>query len=299
MVKFTIPEEELMSAGHFGCLGCGATLAMRYVLKGSGKRTILSVPACCWAVMPGVFPYSNMNVPMLYTAFECTGASVSGIRAALNAKGKMDINVIGFAGDGGTLDIGIQALSGAVERGDNFLYICYDNEAYMNTGIQRSSSTPVGAWTTTTPVGTTKDWKRRPKKNGVELMVAHKIPYAATASIAYPEDLIRKVKKALSIAGPKYIQIYAPCPTGWRHGTDKTVEIAKLAVESCAFPMYEVEEGKYTINKKPANKKPIKDYFAAQGRFKHLPEQVVSEIQALVDREWKILLKKEECFKDI
>lgn len=299
MPKLTIPEEEFMSPGHMGCLGCGATLAMRYVLKAAGKRTILTVPACCWAVMPGIFPYSCMKVPMLYNAFEATGAAASGVRAGLKAKGIKDINVIGFAGDGGTLDIGIQSLSGAVERGDDFLYICYDNEAYMNTGIQRSSSTPVGAWTTTTPVGKTKEWKKAPKKNGVEIMAAHKIPYTATATIGYPEDLIKKVKKALSIPGSKYIQIYSPCPTGWRLSPDKTVEVARLVVESCVYPLYEVENGRYTISRKPVKKKTVKEYFAIQGRFRHLPEEVINDIQKSVDEEWNLLLKKEEYTKDI
>jgi 2-oxoisovalerate ferredoxin oxidoreductase beta subunit len=293
MPKPTIPVEEYMRSGHVGCLGCGATMTMRYVLKALGPKTVVSIPACCWAVMPGVFPLKCLDVPMLYTAFEVTGASISGLRAAYDQQGKKDINVVGFAGDGGTADIGIQALSGMVERGTNVFYVMYDNEAYMNTGIQRSSATPVGAWTTTTPVGSRQDWKRAPKKNMMEIMVAHKIPYAATASIAYPEDLIKKLRKAKDIKGPKFFHIYAPCPTGWRLAPEKTVEISRMATDACVFPLYEVEKGVYKVNRKPAKKVSFMEYMSMQGRFRHLPASVVEEIQKDIDREWEILLKKE------
>jgi pyruvate/2-oxoacid:ferredoxin oxidoreductase beta subunit len=298
VAKLTIPKEELLIPGHMGCLGCGGALAMRYVLKALGKRTIVSVPACCWAILSGIFPNTCLQVPMVNTAFETTGASISGIRAALDALGIEDVNVLGWAGDGGTLDIGIQALSGAVERGHDFIYVCYDNEAYMNTGIQRSSGTPEGAWTTTTPVGDTRSWKKGPKKNMVEIMVAHKIPYTATATVAYPEDLIKKVNKAKEIKGPKYIHIFAPCPTGWRMPPGQSVEISRLAVQTHAFPIYEVENGVYTVNKKP-KKKPIAEYLNPQGRFRHLPQEMVDEIQKEVDREWELLLKKEEFTKSL
>jgi pyruvate/2-oxoacid:ferredoxin oxidoreductase beta subunit len=298
--KLSIPEDEIMWPGHMGCLGCGATLAMRYALKGLGRKTIISIPACCWAVMPGVWPHNNLQIPMLYTAFETTGASISGLRAGLDARGKQDVNVVGWAGDGGTVDIGIQALSGAVERGHNVLYICYDNEAYMNTGIQRSGSTPVGAWTTTTQVGTTQDWKKEPKKNMVEIMAAHRLPYTATASVGYPEDFIKKVQKAISIKGPKYLQVYAPCPTGWRAPPEKTMELARLVVKTCIFPLFEIEDGiKYTISRKPAKKEPINEYYGMQGRFRHLPAEMLEEIQKNVDKEWELLLKREEFSKDL
>jgi 2-oxoisovalerate ferredoxin oxidoreductase beta subunit len=297
--KLTIPEDEVMWPGHMGCLGCGGTMAMRYALKGIGRNAIICVPACCWAVMPGVWPYNNLQIPMHYCAFEATGAAISGVRAGLDAKGKQDVNVIGWAGDGGTVDIGIQSLSGAVERQHNVLYICYDNEAYMNTGIQRSGSTPIGAWTTTTQVGTTKDWKKEPKKNMVEIMAAHKIPYTATASIGYPEDFIKKIQKALSIKGSKYIQVYAPCPTGWRAPPEKTMELGRLAVKTCIYPIYEIEDGKYKISRKPAKKEPINEYFGMQGRFRHLPEEMLKQIQADVDKEWELLLRKEEFTKDL
>jgi len=289
MAQLTIPEDEIMSPGHMGCLGCGATMAMRYVLKAAGRKTVISIPACCWAVMPGVWPNTCLQVPELYTPFETTGASISGIRAALDMLGQKEVNVIGFAGDGGTADIGIQALSGAADRGDNVLYIMYDNEAYMNTGIQRSGSTPIGAWTTTTPVGTKQAWEKSPKKNMIAIMAAHRIPYIATAAIAYPEDLIRKVKKALSTKGMKFMQIYSPCPTGWKMDPGLTVKITKEAMSSRAFSLYEIENGVYTVNMKP-KKTPFKDYLYKQGRFKHMPDTLINELEKELDTNWEELL---------
>ncbi len=293
MAKLTIPEEELMSPGHMGCLGCGATQAMRYVLKAAGKRTILSIPACCWAVMPGVWPNTCLQVPELYTPFETTGASISGIRAALDALGQEDINVIGFAGDGGTADIGIQALSGTADREDDVLYIMYDNEAYMNTGIQRSGSTPLGTWTTTTPVGVKGDWEKSPKKNVTAIMAAHGIPYIATATTGYPEDLIRKVKKALSIKGTKFIQIFSPCPTGWKMDPALTVSITKEALSTRAFNLFEIENGVYRITMKP-KKTPLKEYLMKQGRFRHMPDDLIAKVEAGLDTAYENLLHLEE-----
>ena len=292
MAKLPLPAEENIAPGHMGCPGCGACLALRLALKALGKRTIMTVPACCWAVMPGVFPYCSMKVPVLFTAFETAAASASGVRAALDAKGIKDVNVLAWAGDGGTLDIGIQALSGAVERRDEIIYVCYDNEAYMNTGIQRSSSTPIGAWTTTTPVGQQRDFKREPKKSGVEIMVAHRIPYTATACVSYPEDFVKKLQKARDIRGPKYIQVLCPCPAGWKSDPEKSIQIGRLAVESNVWPLYEVENGVYTV-RKPAKKVPVKDYFLTQGRFRHLQAEELAEIQKIVDSDWDLLLKKE------
>ncbi len=293
-VKLPIPEEENMLSGHVACLGCGAALAMRYTLKALGKKSILSIPACCWAVIPGVWPRRNLEVPLAYTAFEVTGASISGIKAALKAKGIDDVTVVGWAGDGGTADIGIQALSGAADRKDDVMYIMYDNEAYMNTGIQRSGSTPPGTWTTTTPVGSTNFWEKSPKKNMVEIMAAHEIPYTATMSIGYPEDMVRKIKKAKEIEGTKFLQIYAPCPTGWRSAPEKTIELCRLAVATGIYPLYEVENGVYKINKKPKELKPLREYISLQGRFRHLPEDFIDEMEKDVHKRWKMLLKKEE-----
>lgn len=291
-----LSEKELMFQGTTACPGCGAAHAMRYTLKALGKNTIMNIPACCWAVIPGVWPSRNLDIPLLYNAFEATGAASSGIRAALDAKGigPDEVTVVGFAGDGGTADIGIQALSGCVERGTDTIQIMYDNEAYMNTGIQRSGATPYGAWTTTTPVGSRKVWKKNPKKNMMEIVNAHGIPYAATVSIGHPESMIDKLLKAKEIPGPKFIHIYAPCPTGWRSDPSVTIELCRLAVDSCVFPLYEIENGVYKVYKKPKNKVPVKDYLKLQGRFRHLPEEEVERIQESVDREWELLLKKEE-----
>ena len=293
-MRLTIPEKELMTSGHKACQGCGGTLAMRTALKALGEDTMVVIPACCWTVLEGEFPHTSLRVPLLHTAFETAASASSGVRAALKARGKDDVTVMAWAGDGGTFDIGIQALSGAVERNEDFIYVCYDNEGYMNTGVQRSSSTPYGAVTTTTPVD---HFEASHKKNIVDIMVAHNIPYAATASIAYPEDLVKKLQKAKSIKGSKFIHILAPCPSGWRFGTNETVKMARLAVETNTFPLYEVENGKYTISRKP-EKKSVKEYMSIQGRFRHLSDELVAEIQAYVDKNWEKLLKKEKESKD-
>jgi len=293
MKNFSIPEEELMLSGHNACMGCGAALAMRFVLKALGKDTIITIPASCWAVIPGVYPFRALEIPLLYTPFEVTGAAISGLREALDIQNSEHTNVVGFAGDGGTADIGLQSLSGAVERGHNVFYIMYDNEAYMNTGVQRSSSTPYGAWTTTTQVGKYGDWKKEQKKNIVEIMVAHRIPYTATASIAYPEDLINKIKKAKSIHGQKFIHLFATCPVGWKSPPNKSVEIAKLAVESGIFPLYEVVNGIYTITHKAKKLIPVKEYLKPQMRFKHLNNSDINTIQLQIKQNYKILLEKE------
>ncbi|MEA1992986.1 MAG: 3-methyl-2-oxobutanoate dehydrogenase subunit beta [Euryarchaeota archaeon] len=293
-MKYTIPKEELMYEGTVDCQGCGASLAMRYALKALGKKTMIVIPACCWSVIAGPFPYSALQVPVYHTAFETAAIASSGLKAALDVKG-VDANVVAWAGDGGTFDIGIQALSGAAERNEDIIYVCYDNEAYMNTGIQRSSATPYKSWTTTTP---TEHPKAMPKKDIDDIMVAHKIPYLATASVAYPEDFIAKMKKAKDIKGTKFIHILAPCPTGWRSLPEYTIKLARLAVQTNIFPLYEVEDGKYTINKKPKNPKPVGEYLKLQGRFKHLKEKDVKDIQEATDKKWKEILKKEEI-KDV
>ena len=292
-VKLTIPEHEVMSPGHLACQGCGASLAMRYALKALGEKTIVSIPACCWAVIDGPFPYSAAGIPVMHCAFETAASTASGITHAMSQLGQDDVTTLAWAGDGGTFDIGLQALSGAAERGDNLIYIVYDNEAYMNTGIQRSSSTPHGAWTTTTPV---KHYKKGPKKNIVEIMVAHHIPYVATANIAYPEDLIRKIKKAKEIKGAKFLHLYAPCPTGWKHPPAITIKVARLATETNVFPLYEVTDGVYKINKVIKNVKPVEEYLKLQGRFRHLSEEEIDFIQQEVNKNWERLVKLEKAF---
>ncbi|MCG6534310.1 MAG: thiamine pyrophosphate-dependent enzyme, partial [Syntrophales bacterium LBB04] len=265
-MQLDTPDQEYMYSGHVGCPGCGAAIAMRFALKALGKKTIMVLPACCWSIIAGAHPQSTLKIPVIHSAFETGGAVASGVRAALDMKGDSETTVVTWAGDGGTFDIGFQALSGAVERNENFIYICYDNEAYMNTGVQRSSSTPYGAWTTTTPG---QEWKKMRKKNIVEALVAHRIPYAATANIAFPEDLVRKVQKARGLKGSRFIHIYASCPTGWRIPSEMSVKIARMAVQTNIFPLYEVEDGiKYTINYKPKEYL-VKEYFKLQGRFRH------------------------------
>jgi pyruvate/2-oxoacid:ferredoxin oxidoreductase beta subunit len=288
-MELDVLDREYMYSGHVGCPGCGAAIAMRFVLKALEEKTVMVIPACCWSIMAGSYPQSALQIPVIHTAFETGGAVASGVRAALDVKGDTETTVITWAGDGGTFDIGFQALSGAVERNEDFLYVCYDNEAYMNTGVQRSSSTPYGAWTTTTP---SRQWKKMRKKNIVEALVAHRIPYAATASIAYPEDLVAKVKKARTIKGSRFIHIFSSCPTGWRMASEMSIKIARMAVQTNIFPLYEVEEGvRYTINLNPKGYLG-KEYFHLQGRFKHLAESDLDQIQQMVNQDWELLLRR-------
>lgn len=287
-----VDEEEIMFPGHVACPGCGAAIAMRLALKTLGRRTILVIPACCWAVIDGPFPYSASGVPVFQTAFETAAITAGAIRAGLEATGKKGINVVAWAGDGGTFDIGFGQLSAAAERGDDIIYVCYDNEAYMNTGIQRSSATPWGAWTTTTPG---HNFKRERKKNIMEIMAAHRIPYAATATVAYPDDLVEKFRKAKEITGGlRFIHIFSPCPPGHKALEKDSILEARYAVESRVFPLYEVYDGvryRLTLNPPP---RPVEDYLNLQGRFKHLTAQEVEVIKKWVEEDWQRLLSRVE-----
>jgi len=269
------------------CAGCSSSLILRHVLKAAGPDTVLVVPACCTSVLQGVWPNTAFNIPVYNVAFAAAAAVASGMAAAFEASGK-DTNVIAYAGDGGTVDIGIQALSGALERGTNFLYICYDNEAYGNTGMQRSGSTPFGARTTTTPGG-----KIQEKKDLDRIIIAHNIPYMATACSAYPQDLVKKVQKALSIKGPKFLHVLAPCPPGWRYDASQTIELGKMAVKTGIWALYEREYDKLTINgpTKAAMIKPasLEDYLSMQGRFSGLTKEQVGIIRAGMERNLKML----------
>ena len=289
MTYLNIPEEEYMHPGHVGCPGCGAAIAMKFALKAMGDKTIVVIPACCWGVLAGPYPQSSLKVPILQTAFATAGATASGLRAALDMQGDTETTVMAWAGDGGTFDIGIQALSGAVERNEDFIYVCYDNEAYMNTGVQRSSATPFGSRTTTTPG---EGWKKSRKKNMVEILAAHRIPYAATASIAFPDDMIGKFDKARKMkGGTRFLHVFASCPTGWGIPSEMSVKIARLAVQTNIFPLYEVEGGTdYTLNYK--GDRPAKDYLKVQGRFKHLTDKDFRQVQDMVDEDWALLLRK-------
>jgi len=290
-VNFAIPSDEVMAPGHLGCAGCGGTLAMRLALKALGRQTVLVVPACCWSVIDGPAPYSAAGVPLMHTPFASAAAAASGVRAGLDLKGDRTTTVCAWAGDGGTFDIGLQALSAAAERNENILYICYDNEAYMNTGVQRSSATPFGAWTTTTPSQHVKD---RPKKDLLAIMVAHAIPYAATATVAYPEDLIAKIRKAASIGGTRFIHLLAPCPPGWKIASEDAIRYARLAVGSHVFPLLEVEDGRrWRLTVEP-DYAPIEDYLAGQGRFRHLAGDTaaIDQIRQGVEERWRQLLAR-------
>lgn len=286
MTPQTVPQQELMGPGHLACPGCGAALAMRYTLEALGPRTIVVMPACCWSVICGPYPNSTLRVPTIHVPFETGAVAAAGVRASLDMQGRNDVNVVAWAGDGGTFDIGFQALSGAAERNDDIIYLCYDNEAYMNTGIQRSSSTPPGAWTTTTPQG-----KLRPKKNIMEIMAAHGIPYAAAASIAFPDDLITKLRTAAGMRGTRFFHVLSICPTGWRTPPDQTVKIARLAVHTNVFPLYEIRNGNsYRITVRSRNL-PLDEYLKPQGRFRTMSQRQIAEFQQSVNLSWARLQK--------
>lgn len=290
MIRTCIPEVENLIPGHVACPGCGASLAMRYALKALGTDTMLVIPACCWSIIAGPFPYSSVNVPLMHTPFETAAASASGIRAALDMQGKQDVTVVAWGGDGGTFDIGLQALSGAMERNEDFIYVCYDNEAYMNTGIQRSSATPWGAWTTTTPA---ENKKAEAKKQILEIAAAHRIPYAATLSLAYPEDFIAKFKKAKEIRGTRFLHVYSPCPPGWKMADDLTIRISRLAVKSRIFPLYEIEDGlRYRMTVEEKVQAPVADYLKPQRRFSHLKEADIEMVQESVNASYERLQQR-------
>ena len=280
-MKPSIPERELMTAGHLACQGCGATLAMRGALKGLGPRTVLVIPACCWTILAGQGERSSVGVPVLHCAFAAAAATASGVKAGLRARGDRETTVVAWAGDGGTYDIGLQSLSGAADRNEDILYVCYDNEAYMNTGIQRSGGTPLGAWTMTTTAGS-----ERPKKDLDAILLAHHIPYLATATVAYLEDLVRKFQKARTIKGFRFIRVLSPCPPGWKYDPSETVALSRLAVQTGAFPLYEVEEGRTRLNLPVSRRKPLAEFLQRQGRFQRTPEDVRRLLQEQVDERW-------------
>ena len=298
-LKVLSKKEDLLSSGHRLCPGCGASIIVRQALLASEKPVVVACATGCLEVATTIYPFTAWKTPFIHNAFENAASTLSGVEAAycsLKKQGKIDkeINFIAFGGDGGTYDIGIQALSGAMERGHNFLYICYDNEAYMNTGIQRSSASPRGAATTTSPVGkAAPEGKQEYRKDLTQIMVAHNSPYVAQASPGYYNDLMKKVEKALSIEGPTFIDVLSPCPRGWRYDASRTIEIAKLAVLTGFWPLYEVENGKYRITYKPEKKrKPFKEWLKSQGRFKHLLKEENKEI---VEQLEKRTMEKEKA----
>jgi len=277
-------EEKVFNSGHNACPGCGEALAVRYVLNTMGPRTIGVVPPSCIAIISGPQPYSSMRIPVYQTTLEASAASAAGIKRALKRQGKDDVNVLVMAGDGGTYDIGFQALSGAAERNEDMVYVCLDNEGYMNTGAQKSSSTPYLAVTSSTPGG-----KPSEKKDIAEIMAAHRIPYVATATVGYPDDLARKVAKARDMKGMRFIVVLTPCLDGWGVADDGAVRVSRLAVDTGFFPLYEVEDGeRYTINHGPKGI-PVERYLELQKRYRHLSESQTAEIKAGVDHRWESL----------
>jgi pyruvate ferredoxin oxidoreductase beta subunit len=282
-------NKSLFKAGHTACAGCGQAIAAKLVIEASGSNTIVVNNTGCLEVFSTRYPESAWNVPWIHSLFENAAAVASGIEAALIYLGKKETtNVIAQAGDGGTADIGLQALSGMFERGHDILYVCYDNEAYMNTGVQRSGLTPFYTNTTTSPVGRRSLGNIRPKKPMPEIALAHGIPYVATASVAFIPDLQRKVKKAISIKGPKYIQMHVPCPLGWRHEPENTLRVGKLAVETGLFPLIEYENG-MLVARRQITPKPVEEYLKTQGRFKHLLDNpdAIKQIQEIADNNIK------------
>jgi pyruvate ferredoxin oxidoreductase beta subunit len=298
-LKELIKKQEVLSPGHRLCAGCGASIAVRQILAASDDPVVVASATGCLEVATTIYPFTSWRSPFIHNAFENAAATISGVETmyqSLKKQGKIDkeIKFIAFGGDGGTYDIGLQSLSGALERGHDFVYVCYDNEAYMNTGIQRSSATPRGVWTTTTPVGEVIPGKTQYRKDLTGIIAAHNIPYAAQASIWRWNDLIDKAHKAFYTKGPAFLNVLSPCHRGWRFPLEDTIKISKLAVQTNFWPLYEVENGKWKINYKPRERLPITEWMKPQGRYKHLltpeNESIVKEIQQDIDDNWERLL---------
>ena len=315
-IKEVATKPDPLLSGHRLCSGCGEALAARLVMKAVRGPTIVTVATGCLEVSTSIYPYTSWSVPWIHSAFENAAATASGIEAAYKAmriKGSgplakyEKLDVIAFAGDGGTYDIGFQALSGALERGHDMLYVLLDNEAYMNTGIQRSGGTPYTAWTTTSPAGSVIHGKPEHKKPIADIVVAHGVPYVATATVSEPMDLVNKARRGLEADGPAFLHVLCPCPRGWRTPPDMTVEMARLAVKTCFFPLWEavLEDGRVVyklsgmsraIARKPELKLPVEEYLKVQGRFRHLfkpkrRDDLIEVIQSWVDQRWENLLK--------
>jgi len=295
-----LPKEELLAPGHRACQGCGEVLALRMAMKALGKNVIVCMATGCMEIITTPYPQTAWKVPWIHIAFENPASVASGIESAmkvLRRKGKISkkhVDILAVGGDGATSDIGLGWISGAFERGHDFTYICLDNEAYMNTGVQRSSCTPYGAMTTTSPPGKKSIGQVTWKKNVPGIAVAHNIPYVATASPAYFLDLMNKVKKAALVKGPAYIHIYSPCPTGWGSAPERSIEFAKLVVETKVFPLYEVIEGRYIMSRKITKPKPVQEYLKGQRRFRHLDEEHIAYIQQRVNADYEKLIRLSE-----
>ncbi len=301
-LKELTKNKDLLAGGHRLCGGCGASIAVRQVLLTAGDADVVtSCATSCLEVSTSIYPYTSWKNSFIHSAFENSAATMSGVEAAfkgLKRAGKIPadkkMKFVAFGGDGGTYDIGLQSLSGAMERGHDMVYVCYDNGAYMNTGIQRSSATPKGAWATTAEVGPAQQGKIQRRKDLTQIMAAHNIPYVAQASISHWKDLTSKAEKAFSVEGPAFLNVFAPCPRGWRIPSSQSIEIAKLAVQTGFWPLYEVEDGVFRQTVRVANRKPLEDFLKPQGRFKHLftpgNEALLAEIQSDVDKAWDDLI---------
>ncbi len=280
--RWQITPAELVASGHMGCPGCGASLSLRHALKVLGPETVVVMPACCWAIIAGGQPTTALGVPLLHTPFAVAAAAATGTRQALLAQGREEVTVLAWAGDGGTFDIGLQSISGAVERGEDIIYVCYDNEAYMNTGIQQSSATPPGTWTTTTPSG--KDFKYA-KKDILGIVRAHNPAYLASATIAYPEDFYAKFEKARETRGFRFLHVLAACPSGWKIDSDKSLEVTRMAVDSGVFPLLEMNlDGTLVETVRPAKTIPVANYLKAQGRFRRMTTEEIALWQTGVEQ---------------
>jgi len=294
-------REGAFSGGHRLCAGCPVPIFTKMLTRVTDYDIVVGSATGCLEVGSSIFPYAAWKVPWIHTAFENSAASVSGMEAMYRVHRKKNktnkkIKFVATGGDGGTYDIGIQSLSAAMERGHDLLYICYDNGAYMNTGIQRSGATPLGAATTTSPAGTVIPGKQQQRKDLTRIMVAHHIPYVAQASIHDPVGLSNKMKKGIEVDGPAFLNVFCPCIPGWRIAPDMAVECARNGVETCFWPLYEVEDGQYQVNYKPKQKLPVTDWLFTQGRFKHLRDPqwgaVIDQFQQDVDRQWDWLLRQ-------
>lgn len=292
-----VNEKEYFTPGHKSCQGCAEALAVRLVAKALGENVVVACATGCMEVVSSAYPHTSWDVPWIHVAFENAGAVASGVEAGFKAlvrKGKLPDKktvFLGMGGDGGTADIGFQALSGALERGHDMVYVCYDNEAYMNTGIQRSSATPYGAKTTTTPAGKKFDEAQSFKKDMPKLAAAHGIPYVATACASYPLDLIEKVKRAANTKGPAYVHILSVCPTGWRIPSEKAIWIGRVAIETGVFPLYEVINGRVKMTYRDLKLRPVEEYLKPQGRFRHFTPEMIAEFQEQIDKNYQKLLK--------
>lgn len=303
-LKSLAESQEVLTGGHRLCAGCGASIVIRQIMAASPEPVVVSCATGCLEVATTIYPFTAWKSPFIHSAFENSAATISGAEAAyrsLKRQGKLDkeMKFIGLGGDGGTYDIGLQALSGAMERRHNMVYVCYNNEGYMNTGIQRSSATPRGASTSTSPAGRVIPGKPMVRKDLTGIIAAHNVAYAAQAAAHNWRDLTRKARRAFEVDGPAFLNVLAPCPRGWRYPMEDTVQMCRLAADTCFWPLYEVDDGQWKVNYKPKEKKPLTDFLKPQGRFRHLfrpgNEHILEEMQAEIDRSWERLLSMEEC----